>query len=118
MTFIYTSLSLHVSFLQPFLGYPCFTNVGRSLLSIVLHIDNRYEGGDDDMGAVECWCGAKEDDGERMMACDVCATWHHTRCVGVTDDKEIPSMFLCTRCGGISPDAGETLVPWLDREMK
>lgn len=67
---------------------------------------NRYEGGDD-MGMVECWCGAREDDGERMMACDVCATWHHTRCVGVADDKETPSMFLCPRCGGTSFDAGE-----------
>ncbi|KAJ4762651.1 hypothetical protein LUZ62_073026 [Rhynchospora pubera] len=64
----------------------------------------RYEGGDD-MGTVDCWCGAREDDGERMVACDVCATWHHTRCVGMDDDKQTPSMFLCPRCGGSSFDS-------------
>jgi PHD-finger len=43
---------------------------------------------------VECWCGAREDDGERMLSCYLCATWHHTRCIGLADDKETPSIFF------------------------
>ncbi|KAL0409061.1 UNVERIFIED_CONTAM: PHD finger protein MALE STERILITY 1 [Sesamum radiatum] len=31
--------------------------------------------------AVDCICGAKDDDdGERMVSCDVCQVWQHTRC--------------------------------------
>uniref|UniRef100_A0A9I9DLZ0 PHD finger protein MALE STERILITY 1 n=1 Tax=Cucumis melo TaxID=3656 RepID=A0A9I9DLZ0_CUCME len=33
---------------------------------------------------MECICGAMEDDGERMVACDICEIWQHTRC-----DQEI-----------------------------
>lgn len=29
---------------------------------------------------VLCTCGVKDDDGERMIACDICQTWMHTRC--------------------------------------
>jgi hypothetical protein len=27
-------------------------------------------------------CGTQDDDGERMIACDVCGIWMHTRCSG------------------------------------
>ncbi|KAK1288951.1 PHD finger protein [Acorus calamus] len=30
---------------------------------------------------VDCYCGAKDDDGERMLTCDTCGVWRHTRCV-------------------------------------
>ncbi|XP_072992927.1 PHD finger protein MALE MEIOCYTE DEATH 1-like [Typha latifolia] len=58
----------------------------------------RYEGGADTW-AVGCACGARDDDGERMVACDACDVWHHTRCVGIEDDDPVPPMFLCAPCG-------------------
>lgn len=58
----------------------------------------RYEGGADTW-AVGCSCGARDDDGERMVACDVCDVWHHTRCIGIADGEPVPSIFLCARCG-------------------
>lgn len=51
---------------------------------------------------VDCACGAKDDDGEKMLACDECETWQHTRCAGIDDQDEIPAKFVCTRC--IDPD--------------
>lgn len=51
---------------------------------------------------VECGCGARDDDGERMLACDVCGVWQHTRCVGILDCEAVPVKFLCSRCGGPS----------------
>ncbi|EFJ31081.1 hypothetical protein SELMODRAFT_31178, partial [Selaginella moellendorffii] len=58
----------------------------------------RYEGGNDSW-IVDCPCGAKDDDGERMIACDVCEVWQHTRCGGIADPDPIPARFLCARCG-------------------
>lgn len=49
---------------------------------------------------VDCRCGAKDDDGERMMACDTCAVWHHTRCAGVSDYEAAPVKFVCKKCAG------------------
>ncbi|KAL0792860.1 hypothetical protein Bca101_064237 [Brassica carinata] len=56
----------------------------------------RYEGGFDDW-TVDCKCGAVDDDGERMVACDNCKVWHHTKC-SIEDDEDVPSVFLCYRC--------------------
>ncbi|XP_020090790.1 PHD finger protein MALE MEIOCYTE DEATH 1-like [Ananas comosus] len=50
--------------------------------------------------AVACACGASDDDGERMVACDACDVWHHTRCAGIADGDPVPPVFLCARCGG------------------
>ena len=36
---------------------------------------------------VDCACGAKDDDGERMLACEV---WQHGRCVRIPDNQEMP----------------------------
>ncbi|CAI8603163.1 unnamed protein product [Vicia faba] len=47
---------------------------------------------------VECSCGAKDDDGERMMACDTCGVWRHTRCSGIPDTAPVPARFVCKRC--------------------
>ncbi|KAK8931071.1 PHD finger protein MALE MEIOCYTE DEATH 1 [Platanthera zijinensis] len=58
----------------------------------------RYEGGADSW-TVDCACGAQDDDGERMVACDSCDVWHHTRCTGISDDQPVPPLFLCSRCG-------------------
>lgn len=58
----------------------------------------RYEGGNDSW-IVDCPCGTKDDDGERMIACDVCEVWQHTRCGGISDADSIPLRFLCHSCG-------------------
>lgn len=47
---------------------------------------------------VDCSCGAKDDDGERMLACDVCGVWQHTRCSGIDDTDSVPAKFVCQRC--------------------
>lgn len=47
---------------------------------------------------VDCTCGAKDDDGERMLACDSCGVWLHTRCVGIDVSDAIPGKFVCSRC--------------------
>ncbi|KAH7287677.1 hypothetical protein KP509_32G069100 [Ceratopteris richardii] len=57
----------------------------------------RYEGGSDNW-VVDCSCGTKDDDGERMIACDVCEVWQHTRCGNIADSDAIPQRFLCGNC--------------------
>ncbi|KAB8933552.1 hypothetical protein FH972_026839 [Carpinus fangiana] len=47
---------------------------------------------------VDCTCGAKDDDGERMLACDTCGVWQHTRCAGIDNSRAIPAKFVCMRC--------------------
>ncbi|KAM5550172.1 PHD finger protein [Rosa sericea] len=47
---------------------------------------------------VDCTCGTKDDDGERMLACDTCGVWQHTRCAGIHCSDEIPAKFVCLRC--------------------
>lgn len=49
---------------------------------------------------VDCSCGAKDDDGERMLACDVCGVWQHTRCSGINDQDAVPARFVCYKCRG------------------
>ncbi|EPS59525.1 hypothetical protein M569_15279, partial [Genlisea aurea] len=56
-----------------------------------------YEAGTEKW-SVECRCGAKDDDGERMMSCDVCETWQHTRCSGIEDHEPVPRLFVCEAC--------------------
>ncbi|KAK9095779.1 hypothetical protein Sjap_021276 [Stephania japonica] len=51
-----------------------------------------------DNWTVSCVCGAKDDDGERMMACDSCGTWQHTRCAGIDDLDDVPESVICVRC--------------------
>lgn len=45
-----------------------------------------------------CSCGVRDDDGERMAACDDCSMWVHTRCAGVHDEDPVPPQFLCATC--------------------
>lgn len=54
---------------------------------------------------VDCTCGAKDDDGERMLACDVCGVWQHTRCSGISDFEDVPEKFICRKCA--SPRRGK-----------
>ncbi|KAM7270556.1 hypothetical protein ACFE04_029770 [Oxalis oulophora] len=57
-----------------------------------------YENGDISHQVVDCPCGATEDDGERMICCDICEVWQHTRCVRIPNNEEIPNIYLCNRC--------------------
>lgn len=66
-----------------------------------LESDFRYQGGLDQW-VVNCHCGTNDDDGERMIACDRCETWMHTRCVGIEDEEKTPKRFTCHECEGIS----------------
>lgn len=47
---------------------------------------------------VDCPCGAKDDDGERMVCCDICEVWQHTLCVRIPNNEQVPHIFLCNRC--------------------
>ncbi|WVZ60285.1 hypothetical protein U9M48_010331 [Paspalum notatum var. saurae] len=68
----------------------------------------RCQGGAD-AWEVQCVCGAQDDDGERMVACDACNTWQHTRCVGIADGAPVPPLFLCLSCSGALMAAGPIL---------
>ncbi|KAI8536548.1 hypothetical protein RHMOL_Rhmol10G0265900 [Rhododendron molle] len=57
----------------------------------------KYESGVDNW-TVRCRCGARDDDGERMVACDICEVWQHTRCCGIEDSDAVPPLFLCAGC--------------------
>jgi hypothetical protein len=54
-----------------------------------------------------------DDDGERMIVCDGCGFWVHTRCNGVKDSDEEPTAgFACRACreaatAAAKPTAGE-----------
>ncbi|KAJ0764788.1 putative chromatin regulator PHD family [Helianthus annuus] len=57
-----------------------------------------YESGSRQRFFVDCGCGAKDDDGERMVACDICEVWQHTRCLKIPNNEEIPNIYVCSRC--------------------
>lgn len=51
---------------------------------------------------VDCICGARDDDGERMLACDICGVWQHTRCSGIPDHDVVPARYVCSVCSASS----------------
>ena len=57
----------------------------------------RYEGGIEKW-TVTCKCGARDDDGERMVACDICEAWQHTHCCGIEESEAVPRLFVCEAC--------------------
>ncbi|MQM08469.1 hypothetical protein Taro_041326 [Colocasia esculenta] len=57
--------------------------------------EGTYEGCD---RAVDCRCGVKEEDGERMVGCDICGVWQHTRCAGRADGEGLLAFFICGQC--------------------
>lgn len=75
----------------------CFRAVGMDF-----ETDLKYEGGADNW-TVKCKCGTRDDDGERMVACDICEVWHHTRCSGIDDSKTMPPLFVCDSCCAALP---------------
>ncbi|XP_024023435.1 PHD finger protein MALE STERILITY 1 [Morus notabilis] len=64
---------------------------------IIIKWDELYESGIETC-AMDCPCGAKDDDGERRISCDICEIWQHTRCVGIPNGEQVPHIFLCSRC--------------------
>ncbi|KAK9118157.1 hypothetical protein Scep_016250 [Stephania cephalantha] len=60
-------------------------------------IEGMYERSKDS-GVIDCSCGTKEDDGERMIACDICDVQQHHRCAMVSSNEDVPHIFLCSRC--------------------
>eukprot|EP00879_Flechtneria_rotunda_P004107 GHRR01004352.1.p1 GENE.GHRR01004352.1~~GHRR01004352.1.p1 ORF type:complete len:630 (+),score=360.21 GHRR01004352.1:155-1891(+) len=84
------------------------TAIGSGLDS---HPRFRHAGGVEDW-AVQCCCGTLDDDGERMIVCDGCGYWMHTRCNGVHDDDDEPPGFMCAACRG--PAAAEALPTYGD----
>lgn len=64
-----------------------------------IDLESKYkrEGGDENW-KVKCECGAEDDDGERMVACDICEVWQHTRCHGIQDSEIVPLLFVCPGC--------------------
>ena len=61
-----------------------------------LESEYRYQGGLDQW-VVNCHCGTNDDDGERMIACDRCEIWMHTRCVGIEDEAKTPKTIHVSR---------------------
>ncbi|CAA0836804.1 PHD finger protein MALE MEIOCYTE DEATH 1 [Striga hermonthica] len=57
----------------------------------------KYEGGSESW-TVKCRCGARDDDGERMVSCDICEAWQHTLCSGIEDSEAVPRLFVCDSC--------------------
>lgn len=51
-----------------------------------------------DNWTVICSCGAMDDDGERMLSCDSCHVWQHTRCAGISDFDQVPKRYVCKSC--------------------
>lgn len=72
--------------------------------------DLRYEGGGDNW-TVRCKCGAEDDDGERMVSCDICEIWLHTRCCGIDDSQAVPQMFICETCrASLAPPRADSIL--------
>ena len=77
---------------------------------INLQSELRYEGGPDNW-TVRCSCGAEDDDGERMVSCDICEVWQHTRCRGIEDSETVPPLFVCHKCcSSLVPPRAEPLL--------
>ncbi|QDZ17651.1 PHD finger protein [Chloropicon primus] len=66
--------------------------VGISKNTLYYHV-----GGVEDW-IVDCICGTKDDDGERMVECERCSRWVHTRCYGYPDSAPCPENFICSKC--------------------
>lgn len=66
--------------------------VGISTNTLYYHV-----GGLEDW-IVDCICGTKDDDGERMVECERCNRWVHTRCYGIPDSAPCPANFVCSYC--------------------
>ncbi|KAK2635535.1 hypothetical protein Ddye_030327 [Dipteronia dyeriana] len=78
-------------------GRSCDVEVEVRGCGLDLGTELRYEGGAENL-TVDCVCGAKDDDGERMVACEICQVGQHTRCNSINDHEAVPCVFLCPTC--------------------
>ncbi|KAL8258027.1 hypothetical protein R6Q59_030068 [Mikania micrantha] len=69
-----------------------------TLAEMGVNHESIFESGSRQRLFVDCGCGAKDDDGERMVACDICEVWQHTRCLKIPNNEEIPNIYVCSRC--------------------
>jgi hypothetical protein len=46
---------------------------------------------------MDCSFGAKDDDGDRILACDKCGVWRHTICFDI-NTQPVPIHFICLKC--------------------
>lgn len=58
---------------------------------------------DIDAGIIRCICGFADDDGFTIQ-CEKCHVWQHAVCVNITDNNQVPDVYLCDRCGRHSYD--------------
>ena len=58
----------------------------------------RHAGGPEDWTVACTGCGTRDDDGARMVVCDTCGAWVHTRCEGVPDAAPPPVALVCRAC--------------------
>mmetsp|Transcript_33728 Transcript_33728/g.54313 ORF Transcript_33728/g.54313 Transcript_33728/m.54313 type:complete len:97 (+) Transcript_33728:624-914(+) len=50
-----------------------------------------------------CVCNDTYQDGDFMIACDVCNDWFHGECIGITEEKgESMESFVCNLCRGFN----------------
>uniref|UniRef100_A0A7N0REH9 PHD-type domain-containing protein n=1 Tax=Kalanchoe fedtschenkoi TaxID=63787 RepID=A0A7N0REH9_KALFE len=71
-----------------------------------------------DKWTVDCICGATDDDGEPMLACDTCGVWQHTRCVGISSSEHIPAKFICEECLCVKNSDGAAVTSDSDASAK
>lgn len=58
---------------------------------------------DIDAGVIRCICGFIDDDGFTIQ-CEKCHVWQHAVCVNITDENQVPDVYLCDRCGKLEYD--------------
>ena len=85
----------------------CIESPSEKIIEVKGHrfrpeLELRHSGGIEDW-EVLCHCGTRDDDGARMLCCDSCSVWMHTRCAGFRDDMEVPSFFQCPYCRRNAP---------------
>ena len=73
--------------------------------SVLLEPRWRYAGGSEDWMVWCRGCGVTDDDGERMVECDLCKVWEHTRCGGIPDDEEPGPTYVCKACAAATATA-------------
>ncbi|KAL5722056.1 hypothetical protein ACHQM5_005624 [Ranunculus cassubicifolius] len=49
-------------------------------------------------GSIECPCGVMEDNGEKLVTCDICEASQQNRTTQISNGEDVPHIFLCSRC--------------------
>lgn len=73
---------------------------------------------EEDDSVIRCVCGNQTDKplGRMMICCDMCESWQHNDCMGITENEdELPENYLCERC---APDQHKDLLAAMNRGEK